>query len=197
MPSSAAVAAVAAVAAAWTLQSAFLLRTAAAAHSFDAPVHERGDPWPLPPPASMPLLLYYGTFGPRDDSLNSQLVVGGNAETMFCTSYGDTTYSVGGTPTCTNVNASILDLDLAKSVLGQTPYLTVDELRPDKHCKQDCTEIVTGLKEAGLGGRIIFYFRYTSNNPNWPEWAKLIALCAQPGMCRKIVFETCESCQLQ
>lgn len=68
------------------------------------------------------------------------------------------------------------------------PFITVDELRPDKTCRDDCTTIVKGLIDRGLEHRVAFYFSYSPSNPNWADRSGIITACGS-GACR-LAFET-------
>lgn len=125
------------------------------------------------PYQSSPLVIVYSTFDGGNRALNAELVVPG-VTTMFCESYGMQPFTVAGSPTCSNIPARNLTVALAAAVLRTVDYITVDELRPNDTCKEDCSTIVKMLAQAGLGGRILFYLRYSATNPHWAEHAGLI-----------------------
>ena len=57
-------------------------------------------------------------------------------------------------------------------------------------CEEDCATVVRNVAAAGLGGRIIFYFRFSPTDSAGLATQTAVLQTAAEGMVRKIFFET-------
>jgi acyl dehydratase len=96
---------------------------------------------------------------------------------------------------CPRVNSAcdeknVFTVDNVLKYLANYTYVHVDEMRADQTtCEEDCATVVRDVAAKGMGGRIIFYFRFSPTDTNGLKTQYDLLQTAKEGMLRKIFFE--------
>jgi len=139
-------------------------------------------------PAQKTLILYYDYFSNRDETLNSKLVVDG-LEVAFGGNIGNEPMSIPNAKTSLRLSPADYTYDNVFYYLQSYDYVHVDEMNNEQTtCAEDCAEVAERIAEAGLGGRIIFFFRYSYSGAGLSTQTSLLQ-AGLDGHLRKIYFE--------
>lgn len=139
-------------------------------------------------PTQVPLILYYDYFGGRDIALNSQLVIPG-LEVAFGGNPGNEPISIPGAKTSIRMKPGEVTTQNVINYLLQYDYVHIDELSATTPtCAEDCASVAKNVAASGMGGRMIFFFRYSYSGASLSQ-QKALLQAGLNGWIRKIYFE--------
>lgn len=153
-----------------------------------SPVLASGGNYSVANPTQVPLILYYDYFNSRDVGLNSQLVIPG-LEVAFGGNPGNEPIRIPGAKTSIRLSPGEVTTQNVINYLQSYDYIHVDELSPSKtNCAEDCATVAKNVAAAGLGGRMIFFFRFSYTGSGLSQQRALLQ-AGLNGWLRKIYFE--------
>lgn len=140
-------------------------------------------------PAQQTLVLYYDYFDNRNPDLNAKLVVPG-VEVAFGGNAGNEPMPIPGAKTSMRMSPDEFTYENVYNYLMIYDYVHIDEMNNDKTtCAEDCATVAQKIAEVGLGGRIIFFFRFSYTGAGLSTQTSLLQ-AGLNGWLRKIYFET-------
>ena len=139
-------------------------------------------------PTQVPLILYYDYFAGRDVGLNSQLVVPG-LEVAFGGNPGNEPIGIPGARRSIRLNPGEVTTGNVINYLYSYDYVHIDEISPSQpNCAEDCATVAKNVAAAGMGGRMIFFFRFSYSGSGLSNQRALLQ-AGMNGWLRKIYFE--------